>query len=295
MSTTVYEIITTQIIAQLEKGVVSWRTGLPKNLISGKVYRGINLFRLSMVNEEHFVTRKQDEELGGRIRCKGFPVVFWKMLERETQKSGEIERIPLLRYYKVYPVSGVDGLEVPATNTETVAPIDAAEDVVRTMTNPPAIRYGGRGACYFPSRDEVQMPEMQSFIDGEEFYSTLFHELAHSTGHETRLDCEGVTTNWAFGSHYYSDEELIAEMTSSFLCGFAGIGQKTMPNSAAGSGSCKPIRGISSRPARKHRRQLITSFATTTKTPVDPGFSHVCMLSCFHGVMQTCFHVSMFA
>jgi antirestriction protein ArdC len=140
MSTTVYEIITAQIIAQLEKGVVPWRTGFPKNLISGKVYLGINLFLLSMVNEEHFVTRKQAEELGGRIRCKGFPVVFWKMLERENQKSGEIERIPLLRYYKVYPVSGVDGLEVPATNTETVAPIDAAEDVVRTMPNPPAIR-----------------------------------------------------------------------------------------------------------------------------------------------------------
>lgn len=237
MSTTVYEIITAQIIAQLEKGVVPWRqpwrTGLPKNLVSGKVYRGINLFLLSVVNEEFFVTRKQAEELGGRIRCKGFPVVFWKMLERENPKSGEIERIPLLRYYKVYPVSGVDGLEVPVTNAATVVPIDAAEEVVRQMPNPPSIKYAGRGACYFPSRDEVQMPEMQSFTDGEEFYSTLFHELAHSTGHQSRLDRVGVTTNWAFGSHEYSDEELIAEMTSSFLCGFAGIGQKTMPNSAA--------------------------------------------------------------
>ncbi len=118
MSTTVYEIITAQIIAQLEKGVVPWRqpwrAGLPKNTVSGKVYRGINLFLLSMVNEEFFVTRKQAEEQGSRIRCKGFPVVFWKILERENPKSGEIERIPLLRYYKVYPVSGVDGIEVPA-------------------------------------------------------------------------------------------------------------------------------------------------------------------------------------
>ena len=154
MSNTVYVIITAQIIAQLEKGVVPWRqpwrTCLPNNLVSGKVYRGINLFLLSIVNEEHFVTRKQAEELGGRVRCKGFPVVFWKMLERENPKSGEIERIPLLRYYKVYLVSGVDGLEMPARNAETVAPIDAAEQVVRQMPNPPLIKYGGRGACYFP-------------------------------------------------------------------------------------------------------------------------------------------------
>lgn len=82
------------------------------------------------------------------------------------------------------------------------------------------------------------MPEMQSFTDGEEFYSTLFQELAHSTGHRTRLDRVGLTTNWAFGSHEYSEEELIAEMTLSFLYGFTGIGKKTMPNSTAYIGGC---------------------------------------------------------
>jgi antirestriction protein ArdC len=237
MSTTVYEIITAQIIAHLEKGVVPWRqpwrSGLPKNLASGKVYRGINLFLLSILNEEYFVTRKQAEEQGGRIRCEGFPVVFWKMLERENPKSCEIDRIPFLRYYKVYPVSGVDGLAVPAADTVPAAPIDAADEVVRNMPNPPVIRYGGRGACYFPSRDEVQMPEIQNFTDSEEFYCTLFHELAHSTGHQNRLSRVGVTTNWAFGSHEYSEEELVAEMTASFLCGFSGIGQKTVSNSAS--------------------------------------------------------------
>jgi antirestriction protein ArdC len=119
------------------------------------------------------------------------------------------------------------------SNAAVVAPIDAAEEVVRHVPNPPSIKYGGRVACYFPSRDEVQVPDRRNFTDGDEFYSTLFHELAHSTGHESRLDREGVTTNWAFGSNEYSEEELIAEMTSSFLCGFAGIGQKTMPNTTA--------------------------------------------------------------
>jgi len=119
MSVTVYEIITSQIIAQLEKGVAPWRKpwngGLPKNLVSRKGYRGINLFLLSMSECEYFVTRKQAEELGGTIRCKGLPVVFWKMLERENQKSGETEAIPFMRYYKVYPVNGVEGLELPST------------------------------------------------------------------------------------------------------------------------------------------------------------------------------------
>jgi len=68
-----------------------------KTWVSGKEYRGVNLLLLSTAGCEYFVTRKQAEGLGGKIRCKGFPVVFWKILERENRKSGEIERIPMLR------------------------------------------------------------------------------------------------------------------------------------------------------------------------------------------------------
>lgn len=237
MSTSVYEIITAQIIAQLEKGVVPWRqpwhSGLPKNLVSGKEYRGINLLLLSTAGSEYFVTRKQAEALGGKIRCKGFPVVFWKILERENRKSGEIERIPMLRYYRVYPVSDVEGIDVPDSGAEVITPIGAAEEIIRNMPNLPVIRFDGNKASYSPSRDEVTIPAMQSFVNSEEFYSTLFHELAHSTGHQSRLQREGVTRNWGFGSHEYSEEELVAEMASSFLCGIAGIGQQTLQSSAA--------------------------------------------------------------
>ena len=241
MSSTVYEIITEQIIAQLEKGIgpwrQPWRNGLPKNLISGKVYRGVNLFLLATAGSEYFVTRKQAEEMGGRIRCKGFPVVFWKILEKENLKTGEIDRIPLLRYYKVYPVTGIEGIELPSIAAGALAPIDNAEEIFRNMPYPPAISFGGDSACYSPSRDEVKMPEMQHFVGAEEFYSTLFHELAHSTGHQSRLQREGVTRNWGFGSHQYSEEELVAEMSASFLCGIAGIGQQTIQSSAAYIGS----------------------------------------------------------
>jgi antirestriction protein ArdC len=237
MSVTVYEIITSQIIAQLEKGVAPWRQprigGLPKNLVSRKSYRGINLFLLSMSECEYFVTRKQAEELGGTIRCKGLPIVFWKMLERENQKSGETEAIPFMRYYKVYPVNGVEGLELPSTGGENNSPIERAEAIIRKMPNRPTINYGGNRACFIPSRDEVRVPALHSFPECVEFYQTTFHELAHSTGHVSRLNREGITRNWKFGSDEYSNEELLAEMTASFLSGVAGIEQKIITSSAA--------------------------------------------------------------
>ncbi len=237
MSVTVYEIITGQIIAQLEKGVAPWRqpwsVGLPKNLVSGKVYRGINLFLLSTAGCEYFLTRNQAEELGGTIRCKGLPVVFWKMLERENKKTGEKELTPFMRYYKVYPANGVEGLDVPSPIGEKNSSIERAEAIIREMPNRPVINYGGNDACYIPSRDEVRVPALQSFSDSADFYQTTYHELAHSTGHSSRLKREGVTQNWGFGSHEYSDEELLAEMTASFLSGVAGIEQKTMQSSAA--------------------------------------------------------------
>ena len=237
MSVTVYEIITDQIIAQLEKGVAPWRkpwtVGLPKNLLSGKVYRGINLFLLSMAGSEYFVTRKQAESLGGKIRCKGLPVVFWKMREWENLKTGEKEQIPFLRYYRVYPVTGVEGLVEPSSGKEINTSIETAETIIREMPNRPVINYGGNKACYSPSKDEVKMPELQSFMDSAHFFHTSFHELSHSTGHESRLNRPGVTNNWEFGSHEYSDEELVAEMTASFLSGIAGIEQNILENSAS--------------------------------------------------------------
>ena len=237
MSVTVYEIITSQIIAQLEKGVAPWRKpwigGLPKNLVSRKVYRGINLFLLSMAGCEYFVTRKQAEELGGTICCQGFPVVFWKLLERENKKSGEIETIPFMRYYRVYPVNGVEGLALPSTGGEENSPIERAEAIIREMPNRPVIKYGDNKARYLPFRDEVRVPAWQNFPDSADFYHTIFHELAHSTGHLSRLNREGITGNCKFGSDEYSEEELLAEMTASFLSGVAGIEQKIITNSAA--------------------------------------------------------------
>ncbi len=102
------------------------------------------------------------------------------------------------------------------------------------MANPPRIAHdGGDRAFYQPSTDSVHMPAVHSFEGAEEYHSTLFHELSHSTGHESRLNRHGMETGIAaFGSAVYSKEELAAEFGAAFLCAHAGI-QGTLDNSAA--------------------------------------------------------------
>ena len=101
------------------------------------------------------------------------------------------------------------------------------------MPNRPTIEIGGAKACYSPLRDHVQVPELFRYEQAEEYYCTIFHELAHATGHESRLNRTGITGNHFFGDAVYSREELVAEMTAAFLCGHCRIENQTIHNSAA--------------------------------------------------------------
>src|SRR4029077_16399657 len=105
-------------------------------------------------------------------------------------------------------------------------------EIVKGMPNPPAYEQDFR-AAYFPSQDTVTMPSRTAFVSQAEYYSTLFHELTHATGHAKRLGRDGFDVPQQFGSESYSKEELIAEMGSAMLCGLAGIEQSTLANSAA--------------------------------------------------------------
>jgi antirestriction protein ArdC len=105
------------------------------------------------------------------------------------------------------------------------------------MPKCPAIKTGLDRAFYSPAGDFVGMPAAEQFRTSEDFYSVLFHELTHSTGHQSRLNRKGVTGTegeWsAFGSTPYAKEELVAEMGAAFLCGQVGIVERTLDNSAA--------------------------------------------------------------
>ncbi len=144
-----------------------------------------------------------------------------------------------MRYYTVFNVAQCENIsagKMPIT-TETIHnhmdKIKQCERIIDTWKDKPEVRHGKQKACYMPFSDLVHMPALESFIHSEEYYSTLFHELTHSTGHEKRLNRQGITEIAPFGTPLYSKEELVAEMGAAFLCGFAGIEHATIDNSAA--------------------------------------------------------------
>jgi antirestriction protein ArdC len=244
---TVYEIVTEQIIKQLENGVAPWRkpwrTELPCNLVSGKQYRGLNVFLLGSqgYGSRYWLTFEQAKKLGGHIRKgeKSSLVTFWNIgqerIIKQTDGSERKTRPFLLRYYNVFNVEQTEGIveKLGLGNASPRVPsIEDCERIVSTMPNPPAREQSDR-AWYRPSTDSVGMPSRALFASVEEFYSTLFHELTHSTGHCSRVGREGIEQLNSFGSESYSKEELIAEMGAAMLCGVSGIAPKTLDNSAA--------------------------------------------------------------
>jgi len=242
----VSEIITDRIIEKLEAGVIPWHKpwhsieGMPKNLITKKEYRGINVFLLAMQCYEspYWLSFKQAQELGGIVKKdeKGTPVVFWNWLNQVDEEGNEKD-VPFMRYYTVYNIAQCENIDeskilaIPSVHNE-FDHITACEAIIVNMPNCPDIQQGKQRASYNPLSDIVSIPCFGSFDTAEEFYSTLFHELTHSTGHENRLN--RLNNNISrFGDAEYSKEELVAEMGAAFLCGFSGIENITINNSVA--------------------------------------------------------------
>lgn len=246
---TAAEKITNLIIEKIEsENVLPWvkpwtgsaSQNAPRNFSTGKLYRGINSIILSMAAQatgcKWFITFKQTQERGGQVKkgAKGIPVIYTSMYETEDANGNE-KKIPFLRNYTVFSLKDTT-LAVPVDQADEDAvfsPIEAAEFIVDGMPTRPEIRFvRGDRACYSPYFDYVEMPEKAQFKSEEAYYCTLFHELAHSTGHASRLNRKGVTDSSFFGSHSYSREELCAEMSSAFLCAEAGIDNQIDQNAA---------------------------------------------------------------
>jgi antirestriction protein ArdC len=121
---------------------------------------------------------------------------------------------------------------VPAVEAGTFIMTKPAE-IVAKMPQPPIIKHGMTQAFYSPANDTIGMPERARFDSEDGYHATLFHELVHSTGHEKRLNRASITERNGFGSNPYCKEELIAELGSAFLCGHAGIVDRTIDGSAA--------------------------------------------------------------
>lgn len=240
----VYEIVTERIIKQLEAGTVPWVKpwvggNRAMNLISKKAYRGINVFLLDSAKycSPYWATFNQIRNLGGNVKRgeKASIVVFFKMLDKEKEGTPKARPVPFLRYYSVFNTDQAEGIKIPAgaVVSNPFTPIETCENIVTGMPDRPTIKSDEQRAFYAPILDYVNMPKRDTFRSPEEYYSTLFHELTHSTGHESRLNREGVRDCVPFGSTNYSKEELVAEMGAAFLCAVAGIENKTVDNSAA--------------------------------------------------------------
>ena len=241
----VQEIITNRIIELLEKGTAPWKmpwtSRAPVNLISQKPYRGLNVISLASQGyaSEYWLTFNQANKLGGKIRRgeHGSLVVFWHIgEERLNAKTGKLGKAVLLRYSTAFNLTQTDGIAEKLgldRQVPRVPDIEAADAIVAAMPNRPAFVASDK-AWYSSSRDVVGLPPKESFVSGEAFASVRFHELAHSTGHASRLNrFEGENCDHRFGSESYSKEELVAELTASMLAGACGISPKIIENSAS--------------------------------------------------------------
>jgi len=249
MSINIYQIITDRIIEKLDNGVIAWRKawqgGIPVNYITQKPYQGINILLLPYGGE--WLSYKQAQEAGGNVKKgeKSSIIVFYKLMEKSMEsgdgdldKDKEPEKIPLIKYSNVFHISQCENIESKQNPIElnNVNPIESAETALNDYIIRSKVNYknvvGSREAFYKPSTDTITMPDIKQFDMSEEYYSVAFHECSHSTGHKSRLD--RISKDASFGNKEYSKEELVAEISTTFIMNFLNLElPETFDNSIA--------------------------------------------------------------
>jgi antirestriction protein ArdC len=245
----IIETINNKILESLEKGVCPWKkdwsmgnnSAFPINKATNDYYRGINVWLLMIAAESLFGGLNvwcgigQGNKKGWRVRKgeKATNIYLWTFFEVDGEDK-EGNAVKIKRWYmkplNVFNISQFDG--VPTEELKTHNPIQEAETLVSSYKTREAIQINiinSSRAFYSITGDSITVPEMGQFSKPENFYSVLLHEIAHSTGAETRLNRE---FGLAFGNDEYAFEELVAELTSAYLCGIHGI-QSDFENHAA--------------------------------------------------------------
>ena len=241
----IFEMVTDRIVAEMEKGIIPWQkpwnaeTDAAISHTTGREYSLLNQMLLGFRAGE-WLTFNQCKAEGGSIKPgeKGSIVVFWQTNWTKTvvdidddgnewKHKVEIKGFPILKYYTVFHIDHCNGIKPKHTverKEYSNNPIDAAENVVSVYFDRESCtlktQHGDR-AYYRPSTDTVVVPMLNQYENREEYYSTLFHEMTHSTGHESRLN--RLTKDAAFGSENYSREELVAELGAAFMVARLGL------------------------------------------------------------------------
>ncbi|MHC2543372.1 antirestriction protein ArdC [Sinorhizobium meliloti] len=244
-----YQRITDTIIEQLEAGTKPWfrpwrgnsRGSLVPRRATGEASRGINVLMLWLASElagyegNTWMTYRQAQDLGGQVRKgeKGSLVVKYGTFTPKEREDDDERAIPYLKGYTVFNVEQIENLpdrfyrpveELPAT---PVPHLETVEAFVRNTGA--AITYGGTTACYRSAPDDILMPDRARFVDEVHLYSTLLHEMSHWSGAKHRLDRD---LSGRFGSESYAIEELVAELSASFLCADLGVAHDPRDNTA---------------------------------------------------------------
>lgn len=234
----------------MKAGIIPWKmewdkhAGMPENFVSKTHYHGINFLQLVAAgySSKYWMTFNQCKSKGGSIKSgeHGLPVTFWKLWNPKTRQEEDItdetaknpNGIPVLRYYTVFNILQTT-IEPPETDKKQHEPIPEAEAIIAGYSTKPEIKHEEPRAYYSKTNDYINMPKPETFTKPEAYYSTLFHEMTHSTGHASRLSRFSDTETVAFGSESYSNEELIAEMGAAFLSAECGISPAVLDNQAA--------------------------------------------------------------
>jgi antirestriction protein ArdC len=226
-----------KIIELLTSGTVPWdkpftAAGIPRNIITRKQYRGINLLLLASLGYERnfFITQNQLADIDGSIKAKEKPhvVTFWNYpKEADAGKENGKNDGKSLLYYYVYNTAQcswpMDTIK-PEVMTETHT-IAACEQIVENMPHCPQIRSKEKDATvyYDAIEDFINMPKQKTLKTNAEYYTSLFRQLVHSTGHHTRLDRMGLAQMKEYGYTGLSLEDLVADIGTWYLRSITGI------------------------------------------------------------------------
>lgn len=251
----VYQMVTDRITEQLGKGIIPWQkpwTGDADNAInyvSRRPYSLINQFLLGKAGE--WLSFKQVKDLGGSIKkgAKSRFVVFFTMVAPKGEDINEMNDVekeiklhPVLRYYNVFHLDDTTGIPTKIKGIEPderIKPIEKAEQVIADyLSREKTLKFHNdkvsNDAYYSPAIDEVVIPMLTQYAIAEEYYSTAFHELTHSTITSSRCDRKSEMKVAAFRNEDYSREELVAEIGSAMICNRIGIDcAKAFKNSVA--------------------------------------------------------------
>ncbi len=231
--------VTNDIIRLLEAGTAPWQkpweggSQMPMNPTTGKSYRGGNVLALMIsgmrkgYEDPRWMTYKQAADKGWQVRKgeKGTHIEFWEAKpgsKAETEEDEDKRGRLIHRVYTVFNARQIDG--IPAIAIEPRKPFEVIEAGEHILTHSGAdIRHGGDRAYYNRRSDHVQLPPKECFTDAPAYYGTACHELAHWSGHPSRLNRPTLTEAYRFGDQQYAKEELVADLASCFMAAEKGI------------------------------------------------------------------------